>query len=171
MVKEKSAARKYLEECKPLRDGQPAARPYVDIFTRDTDKPDYHGKDMTVNHVNLAFKCEAFATSRPQERADFALLLSEETIRRQNKDVQKAYALLKAARAARLREENTKPGEDGVMDLTKADSAGTALSRSLWLHGLNAAGDGHQRQAWVLRRTRRSWARPIRRLPRCTPTW
>ena len=38
MVKEKSAARKYLEECKPLRDGQPAARPYVDIFTRDTDK-------------------------------------------------------------------------------------------------------------------------------------
>jgi hypothetical protein len=75
-----SAARKYFVKANPLRPGQPEKRPYLDIFTKDSDNPVFHGKDITVNHVWLAFKCEQFARERPEERADFALLLSEETI-------------------------------------------------------------------------------------------
>ena len=64
MGKEKSAAHKYLVEANPLREGQPASRPYLDIFTKDTDKPVFHCKDITVSHVWLAFKCEASPSVR-----------------------------------------------------------------------------------------------------------
>ena len=45
-----SAARKYFVKANPLRPGQPEKRPYLDIFTKDSDNPVFHGKDITVNH-------------------------------------------------------------------------------------------------------------------------
>jgi hypothetical protein len=129
-----SAARKYFVKANPLRPGQPEKRPYLDIFTKDSDNPVFHGKDITVNHVWLAFKCEQFARERPEERADFALLLSEETISRQSADVKKQYAELKLARAARLREGNVRAGEVPSPNY----SVSTGLASSVWLHGLRA---------------------------------
>jgi hypothetical protein len=80
----------------------PANKPYVDIFTADHEEPVFHGKDITINRVWLAFKCPEFAAQRPEERIEVALGLDPDTISRESHAVRQEYAQLRAARAARL---------------------------------------------------------------------
>jgi hypothetical protein len=127
---------RYFKLAEPLRPGQPATKPYLDIFTMDSESPMFYGKDITKSCLALVYNCKLFIEKHPEERADLALCLGDEVHANQASQAQrKEYEKIRAARAARLREGRERVGESPA---TASLTAGTALSGSVWLHGLRA---------------------------------
>ena len=141
----KSKDWEYFVEAKPLRPGQPATRPYLDVFSKDGQRPLFYAKDLTKNLLSLCYNCTEFIEEHPTERADVALRLGDKVHANQGTVAQKSeYEKLKTARARRLREGHGRDGESGGAGgegegVVGPSSVGTALSRSVWLHGLGAA--------------------------------
>jgi hypothetical protein len=126
----------YFRLAQPLRPGQPATKPFLDIFTLDSESPMFYGKDITKSCLALVYNCKPFIEQHPEERADLALRLGDEVHANQATQAQrKEYEKIRAARAARLHEGRERVGEAPA---TSRLTAGTALSESVWLHGLRA---------------------------------
>ena len=60
----------YFLEAKPLRPGQPTSRPYLDVYSKDGERPLFYSQDLTKNLLSLCYNCTEFITEHPVERAD-----------------------------------------------------------------------------------------------------
>ena len=89
-------------EAQPLRAGQPPSRPYLDVYSKDGERPLFYSKDLTKNLLSLCYNCTEFITEHPAERADLALRLGDKVHENQGTAAQRdEYEKLKAARLAR----------------------------------------------------------------------
>ena len=150
---------------RPAGAGAPPNKPYVDVFSAETDKPVYHGKDITVNTLWLAFECPAFAETRAEEHADLVCAIDEVTMQRKSAAHRKLWERARAARAARLRSGNAREGEEvasgsgsGTAAVTTVGAGALALEDSVYLHGLRAA---RQQQSSILGHVQRMSAEDI----------
>lgn len=109
----KSEKWRHFEEAKPLLAGQPSNLPYVDVYSKDSAKPLFYGKDITKNILKLCYKCAEFKAHHAEQRINLILATGDDVHEAQaNAAQQREYAQLKAARAARRREGNLREGEE-----------------------------------------------------------